>query len=191
MLHRNIQSSRSVDSAGVRSPETLLKTSLPQGLECGSEGCEVIPQQNIHPFKGPYNNYKTRNGISVFYAESTASEFLSHNFEAVDQFAVVIQHMVHVYQLKLATVAIYYEPNGNTIAFNSNKALYFNLRFFVALHRGNIDSACYSYWYTVMAHELAHNLVSGHNKEHGKFTESIVAMYLPSFVGILSQIGLS
>ena len=142
MLNQAVQSSRSIDNAGIRSPETLLK-SLPQGLERGSDGCEVIPAQNIHPFKGPHGNY---------------------------------------------TVAIYHEPNGNTIAFNSNKALYFNLRFFCALHQNHVDSACYSYWYMTFAHELAHNLVSAHNKEHGSFTENIAALYLPDFVKLLSQI---
>ena len=37
MLQDSVQSTRSVQSAGVSAPETLLKT-LPQGLECGSEG---------------------------------------------------------------------------------------------------------------------------------------------------------
>lgn len=37
MLQDSVQSTRSVQTAGVSAPETLLKT-LPQGLECGSEG---------------------------------------------------------------------------------------------------------------------------------------------------------
>jgi len=74
-----------------------------------------------------------------------------------------------------------------------------------------IDSACYSYWYITFAHELAvrkaewlslilvsfllkpflqqHNLVSGHNKEHGSYTENISALYLPEFSKLLARIG--
>lgn len=37
MLQDSVQSTRSVQAAGVSAPETVLK-SLPQGLECGSEG---------------------------------------------------------------------------------------------------------------------------------------------------------
>ena len=37
MLQDSVESTRTVQSAGVSAPETLLKT-LPQGLECGSEG---------------------------------------------------------------------------------------------------------------------------------------------------------
>ena len=191
MLNQAVQSSRSVDSAGVRSPETLLNY-LPQGLERGHDGCEVIPAQNIHAFKGPHGNYKSRNGIKVFSATSNgrcSPVFLSDNFNAVEDFAVIIQRIASVFKLDLATVAIYYDPNGSTIAFNASKALYFNLRYFISLHRNKADvAACYSYWYLTIAHELAHNLVSAHNKEHGSFTESIAAMYLPEFAKLLSQV---
>mmetsp|Transcript_6127 Transcript_6127/g.13879 ORF Transcript_6127/g.13879 Transcript_6127/m.13879 type:complete len:1897 (+) Transcript_6127:127-5817(+) len=187
MLNQAVQSSRSVDNAGVRSAETLLNH-MPQGLERGSDGCEVIDAQNIQPFRGPHGNFKSKNGIKVFSGASAGPAFLSQNFNAVERFAVVIQHLATVYKLNLATVAIYYEPNGNTIAFNCNKALYFNLRFFCALHQNHVGSTCYSYWYMVFAHELAHNLVTAHNKEHGSFTESIAALYLPEFGKLLSQI---
>jgi len=190
MLNQAVQSSRSVDNAGIRSPETTI-TSLPQGLERGDNGCEVIPSQDIRPFKGPHGNFKSRNGIKVFTGTSDASDaapFLAQNFNAVERFSVVIQHLATVFKLHLRTVAIYYQPNGHTIAFNSNKALYFNLRYFCNLHQDRVDSSCYSYWYMTFAHELAHNLVSAHNKEHGSFTESIASMYLPDFVKLLSQI---
>lgn len=57
-----------------------------------------------------------------------------------------------MYKVSLSSVAIFYDSAGSTIAFNSSKALYFNIRFFVNLHAKNLDTACYSYWYTVMAH---------------------------------------
>ena len=186
MLNSAVQSSQSVDNAGVRSPETLLR-SLPQGLDRKEDGCEVIPAQNLQPYKGPHGDYKTRNGIKVFSGKDTAPSFLSQNFSAAERFSVVLQQLATVYKLHLRTLAIYYEPNGGTIAFNSNKALYFNLRFFCALHQSSVDRACYSYWYMVFAHELAHNLVTAHNKEHGSFTESIAALYLPDFVKLLDQ----
>ena len=45
---------------------------------------------------------------------------------------------------------------------------------------------CYSYWMVVIAHELSHNLVSAHNKEHGFYTESYVSHYLPRFIALMS-----
>lgn len=185
MLNRAVQSSRSVDNAGIRSPETLVQ-SLPQGLDRGDSGCEILPSQKLQPFKGPHGNYKSRNGIRVF--SNNAASFLAQHFNAVERFSIVIQHLAAVFKLHIRTVAIYYDPNGNTIAFNASKALYFNLRFFCSLHQTSVDRACYSYWYMVFAHELAHNLVTAHNKEHGSFMESIAALYLPDFVNLLSQI---
>lgn len=185
MLNQAIQSSRSVNNAGIHSPETLVQ-SLPQGLDRGDNGCEILPSQNLQPFKGPHGNYKSRNGIKVF--SNNSASFLAKNFNAVERFSLVIQHLTTVFKLQLRSVAIYYDPNGHTIAFNSNKALYFNLRFFCALHQTSVDSACYSYWYMTFAHELAHNLVTAHNKEHASFTESIASLYLPDFVKLLSQI---
>lgn len=197
MLERSIQSSRAVNSSGVASQETLLQN-LPEGIDCGSNGCEIVPAQNIRPFKGPYGNYKSRYGIRVMAAASSTSEaneafgFLSNNFDAVDNFSVVIGHLVQIFKLNIATVGIYYDPNGNTIAFNSNKAFHFNLRFFNALHKHDWNSkSCYGYWYVVFCHELAHNLVSAHNKEHGKYTESIVMLYLPALIDFLAHNGIA
>lgn len=197
MLQQSIQSSRSVNSAGVASQETLLQN-LPEGIDCGSNGCEVVPAQNIRPFKGPHGNYNSRNGIRVMAAASstsTANEafgFLSNNFDAVENFAVVIGHLVQIFKLNISSAAIYFDPHGNTIAFNSNKAFHFNLRFFHAIHGHDWNSkGCYSYWYTVFCHELAHNLVSAHNKEHGKYTESIVMLYLPALIDFLAQHGIA
>ena len=166
MLNQAVQSSRSVDHAGVRSQETLLN-SLPQGLDRGEDGCEVIPAQNLQAFQGPHGNYKSRNGIRLFATTtSSGALFLSQNFHQVERFSIVIQNLAKVFKLNLSTVAIYYEPNGSTIAFNRSKALYFNLRFFVALHQNSVDTSCYSYWYMTFAHELAHNLVTAHESPH-------------------------
>jgi hypothetical protein len=151
-------------------------------------GCEVIPQQNIIPYKSPHGTNAARNGIRIFNSRNADTSFLNQNFSHVERFAVLIQHLSAVYKVPLSSVAIFYDSAGNTIAFNSNKALYFNIRFFVNLHCKSIDTSCYSYWYTVMAHELAHNLVTAHNKEHGKFTESIIALYLPGFVKLLTRL---
>ena len=68
-------------------------------------------------------------------------------------------HLAAVFQLNLATVAIYYDSNGTTIAINADKSLYFNLRYYWALHQNKADIAvCYSY----------------SQKEHGSFTELMI-----------------
>lgn len=225
MIDKAVKSTQSISSAGICSPETHVHHNLPQGLERG-DTCEIIPSQNIKP------HGIAKNGIRIFCERSADESFLQLNRDAVEHFSVVIQNLAAIFSVALSSgeydirilgsisrltysnvqpsVAIYYDPKGSTIAFNSNRSLYFNLRYFCSLHMKRIDSACYSYWYITFAHELAvrtqslisgiffshslllptqHNLVTGHNKEHGSYTENISAMYLPEFSKLLARIG--
>mmetsp|Transcript_21806 Transcript_21806/g.64300 ORF Transcript_21806/g.64300 Transcript_21806/m.64300 type:complete len:720 (+) Transcript_21806:4029-6188(+) len=193
MLQQSVDSARAVNSRGVSAPETVM-TSIPEDLDRGSNGCEVIPAQNLQPFVGPYGTGKAQNGIRVFSSRIAADSeiFLAEHFHAVDVFARVLQNLCEeVYSLRLSSVAIYHDPMGNTIAFNSNKSLHFNLRYFTSLHfRPHVppESSCYSYWFTTMAHELAHNLVSAHNKDHGYYTESYVTLFLPKLAALFQRL---
>lgn len=78
-----------------------------------------------------------------------------------------------------------------TIAFNSGGSLFFNLSFFV---KGNMlvpgrnpgtgpwyPAEQLDFWFTVAAHELAHNFVSSHGVAHSHFTESYVQKFLPRY----------
>ena len=191
MLKNTVGQSTKVEAKGINSSETVM-TQLPDLLNRHNDGCEIIPGQSLKVFNGPYRSGKTYNGIRVFSARQHASSeaFLLENFHAVDSFADVLQNLCGVYQLKLSSIAIFHDPTGGTIAFNANKALHFNIRFFHALHYNKPESTreCYSYWFTTVAHEMAHHLVSGHNKEHGFYTESYVTLYLPKLVLFLTQL---
>jgi len=189
MLASSLSSSRGTASSGINSPERLM-TALPEGLGRGDDGCEIIPAQSLKIFG------RTTNGIKVFSSlkHGGASEsFLKANVRAVKTFSSVLETLCEIYSLNIHSVAIYYEPSGATIAFNSNKALYFNLRLFSHLHYREdepLSGECYSYWFTTMAHELAHNLVSAHNKDHGYYTESYVTLFLPALSAKLQRIGI-
>lgn len=155
MLASSLASSRGTAATGLNSAERHV-TALPEGLSRGDDGCEVIPGQNLKIFG------RTTNGIKVFSSvkngEEDSEAFLRGNIQTIKSFASVLETLCEVYQLNMQCVAIYHESCGNTIAFNSNKALYFNLRLFAHLHfndGGPLSSECYSYWFTTMAHELA------------------------------------
>jgi hypothetical protein len=93
----------------------------------------------------------------------------------------------------LLSIAIYHDPAGVSIAFNRNKALHFNVRFFYALHyepRKHDRAECYAYWFVTICHELAHHLVSGHTKEHGFYCETYNQLYLPKLVFLLREHGI-
>lgn len=190
MLEQTVGQSSRVDERGISSPETT-QMSIPEGLDRGS-ACEVVPGQNLKPYPGTSNG-KTHNGIRVFSARlhPSSEDFLRAHFDAVESFAVVLERLCAVYSLDLSTIAIFHDPTGGTIAFNSNRALHFNVRFFFSLHylqSKHQSRDCYSYWFTTTAHELAHHMASGHNKEHGFYTESYVTLYLPKLASLFSQL---
>lgn len=160
MLASSLASSRGTAATGLNSAERHM-TALPEGLSRGDDGCDVIPAQNLKIFG------RTTNGIKVFSSvkngEEDSETFLRGNIQTIKIFASVLETLCEVYRLNMQSVAIYYESCGNTIAFNSNKALYFNLRLFAHLHYndgGPLSSECYSYWFTTMAHELAVRIAS-------------------------------
>jgi hypothetical protein len=167
MLENTVSASSKVNRHGVESQETAL-TSIPEGLDRG-ETCEAIPGQSLKPFPGPTGSATTQNGIRVFSARTTpvSEVFLAEHQSALESFSLVLERLCSVFVLKLGSIAIFYESSGGTIAFNSNRALHFNLRFFHSLHflqNKHLSSECYSYWFVTTAHELAHHIVSAHNK---------------------------
>jgi len=190
MLQNTIGQSNRVNQSGINSPE--VHAAIPEGLDRGN-ACEVVPGQHLKPFTSMNANGHTHNSIRVFSAKlhPSSEDFLRSNFDAVESFAVVLERLSRVYDLPLQSVAIFHDPTGGTIAFNANRALHFNVRFFHSLHytQGKHQAQdCYSYWYIVMAHELAHHMVSGHNKEHGFYTESYAALFLPKLVALFASL---
>lgn len=189
-LEQRVKQSSRVDSNGITSEDRF--ESIPEGLDHGTS-CEAIPGHDLKPFtNGTSGKTESHNGIKIFSARKHPESvtFLQANFDAVESFAVVLERLCDVYGLQLTSIAIYHDPVGQSIAFNRNRALHFNVHFFNALHfgnSGNQGSACYSYWFVTFAHELAHHFVSAHNREHGYYTESYCTLYLPKLLTILSN----
>ena len=134
MLQNQARNSAPVDSKGIQSSDTML-TSVPKDLDRGST-CEIVPGQSLKPFLGPRGDGRTHNGIPVFSARKApdSETFLMANEDAVEKFALVLVRLAEVYEIDKKCIAIFHDSRGGTIAFNSNRSLHFNLRFFHALH---------------------------------------------------------
>ncbi len=189
ILESKVRESPTVGSNGLQSEQKSIP--IPQGLDHGTS-CEVIPSQDIKPFLGANGKAETHNGIKIFSAqkESSSEEFLRSNSDTIECFAVVLERLCSVFGLQLKSVAIYHDPTGAAIAFNAGGAIYFNVRYFYGLHYSknkHQSRGCYSYWFIVGCHELAHNLEGPHNRTHAFYTESYASMYLPKLLSILSQ----
>lgn len=189
LLHNSVRSSRQIPPGGVAAPEKVI-SSISDDMSRRADTCETLPAQDIKPFLGNNGTGKTRDGIRVFSSrhDVNSEKYLSANADAVTAFSGLLRSISNVYSLQLHSVAIYHQGNGGVIAFNAGGALHFNLRYFTSLHWSGkeLTPASYAYWFTVMAHELAHNFVTPHNKDHGHFTESYIMTYLPRLLQVLS-----
>ena len=111
----------------------------------------------------------------------TTDIFMARNASALKLFAEVLQDCADSYSLSRNSLHIFYDDGGSTIAFNANKALFFNYRYFENLHlpaaQQGQKAEAVVYWSVTMAHELAHNMVSDHSSQHSYYTESLVMQY--------------
>jgi hypothetical protein len=121
------------------------------------------------------------NGMKVYLSKDLSiepSQFLSQHSGAINAFASILAEIAQVYTLSRETLHIFYDETGGTIAFNTDGSLFCNFRYFLQLHanqsKGPRPGAAMAeaavWWWVVLAHELAHNLVSVHNSDHSYYT---------------------
>ncbi|KAL2264301.1 hypothetical protein VTK26DRAFT_7906 [Humicola hyalothermophila] len=187
VVHQNllnaIKSTRPHGSADLFSPpkQTEVKEQ--------SSYCDNQPAHNI-TFAA-----EAPRGMRVFLANdlSTAADrgaFLAQRAEAIALFEGLLRDVAAVYGLSERALHIFYDDKGSTIAFNSERSLFCNGRFFEKLHlqglrpgggpQARVEAA--TWWWVVLAHELAHNLVGPHNAEHSYYTESFIQQYFPKMM---------
>ncbi|CZS92910.1 related to NUO-14 NADH2 dehydrogenase (ubiquinone) 14K chain [Rhynchosporium agropyri] len=170
-LHNAIQSSRAFDSSTLFSPPRT-ETVKEQATYCDS-----TPSQNISFLAD------ASNGTRIFVSKTLTMDptlFLTQNVSALNAFSLLLQDICDVYALPRRAMHIFYDESGGTIAFNSGGAIFCNFRFFEQLHvskmlganSGSGEGKCEAaaYWWIVIAHELAHNIVKEHNAEHSFYT---------------------
>ncbi|KAL6849422.1 hypothetical protein ACO1O0_008962 [Amphichorda felina] len=137
--------------------------------------CDERPAQNIKFIS------QASNGLKVYVSRDISAEpyqFLSKNINAINIFASILAEVAQVYSLPTKVLHIFYDEKGGTIAFNTGGSLFCNLRFFLQLHAGQLMgprpgeamAEAATWWWVVLAHELAHNLVSMHNSDHSYYT---------------------
>ena len=150
--------------------------SAPQTNEIKEQAsyCDATPGQDISFFAS------SAPGIKIFLANTLAdrSGFLSANVEGLNAFAILLLDCGSVFGLRPQSLHIFYDERGGTIAFNRQGSLFCNYRFFVQLHlRSFVQAAAPEgkreamvYWWVVLCHELAHNLVETHSADHSYYT---------------------
>ncbi|KAI1001902.1 hypothetical protein K3495_g6301 [Podosphaera aphanis] len=178
-LQNAIQSSRPHNSNFLFTPPST------QTIKEQASYCDSKPAQNIHYLAD------AANGMRIFVSKIMRPEIAREHFTAnstlFDSFAKLLFDVADIYALPQTGVHIFFDESGSTIAFNASGSIFCNFRFFQQLHASHMNNSkgkimATSYWWVVVAHELAHNVVSAHNSEHSFYTESLVANYFPTMM---------
>ncbi|KAF3920382.1 hypothetical protein ABW20_dc0102661 [Dactylellina cionopaga] len=138
------------------------------------------------------------NGVDFFMinnmSDKDKQEFVAVNMPDLVLFSKVIATLsLGVFEFPLRKVQLYYEKS-RTIAFNTSGSLFCNFSYFMQLHAAamkagaaNAETEALTYWYVVMCHEIAHNLVSDHSAGHSYYTESFVTQYMRKFISVMGK----
>lgn len=132
--------------------------------------CDARPGQNITYFAD------SSSGIKIFLSNSIVdrNKFMAENSSALNAFASILLDCASVFALARDTVHIFYDEIGSTVAFNKQRALFCNYRYFENLHLPDVQQGSRAdalvYWFVVLCHELAHNLVADHSADHSYYT---------------------
>jgi hypothetical protein len=140
-----------------------------------------------------------KHGINFYIAPSStnnSSQFLQRHASGLTTFAHMLNSIGEVFSLDPRTLNIFFETSGKTIGFNRNGSIFCNYRYFEQLHERGIEHAssgdayteAFVYWWVILCHELAHNLVGDHSSDHSYYTEGFVAQYFGRVVRVLGRL---
>ncbi|KAK5787552.1 hypothetical protein VI817_010049 [Penicillium citrinum] len=136
-------------------------------------------------------------GVNVLFVRTITdrSAFLANNRAGINIFASIILDCGSIFSMRADSLSIFYDPGGKTIAFNRAGSIFCNYFYFQQLHEQPLLQGSNAnrtdaivYWWVILCHELAHNLVGDHSSAHSYYTESFVAQYFPKVATKLASL---
>jgi len=142
------QNNDSLSSRNIQNSHAILQQKLKESIDlCNSCDEHDINTQSINSFEPALDEHckiikdnqlifkKTINDINI-YADKSISENDVYNDELFQAFIdhVLIPLGSHVFGLNNKVMRIYYDNEGTVVAFNRQRTLFFNLRYFKGLH---------------------------------------------------------
>lgn len=185
-IQQNLQSA--INSSRAHNSTSLFSRPETNEVKEVSSYCDSRPGQNLTLVS------QSSPGLPVYVGNSSMdpTTFIARNASGVDSFASLLLDCGSIFSLRKDTLHVFYDEQGNSIAFNSGGSLFCNYRYFAQLHQATIGtiegrSRALVYWFVVLCHELAHNLVSDHGSNHSFYAEQFVAEYFPAAMGVLAK----
>lgn len=135
-------------------------------------------------------------GVNVLFVKSVPdrSGFLANHRAGINIFASVLLDCATIFSMRSDSLSIFYDPGGKTIAFNRAGSVFCNYFYFQQLQEQSLlqskspDRAdAIVYWWVILCHELAHNLVGDHSSAHSYYTEGFVSQYFPKVAAKLAS----
>ena len=134
-------------------------------------------------------------GLKVYVDANVSSpaDFVAANASGLDTFASLLVATSGIFGIAKNSLHVYYDAAGHTIAFNSGGSIFCNFRYFAQLHLAGVQDSggrtqAVVYWWVVLCHELAHNLVADHSSNHSFYAEQFVVEYFAPAMSLISQI---
>ncbi|RIA81211.1 hypothetical protein C1645_837362 [Glomus cerebriforme] len=158
--------------------------------ESQSSYCDIIPGHLLY-YVG------TRQEVELYDPNGfSQSEILSQlNTEPLNRFISILKDIAKIFELTPQAIHIFYDNYSNSVAFNRDRALFFNLKFYIGLHDKDCKikptSDAMIYWFMTFCHELAHNLVPSHSSEHEYYLSSFAEIYMSGFLEVMKKHGIS
>ncbi|KAJ5545405.1 hypothetical protein N7461_007709 [Penicillium sp. DV-2018c] len=127
-------------------------------------------------------------GMNVLFTKTVTdrSAFLAKNRVGFNLFASILLDCGSIFSMRSDSLTIFYDPGGKTIAFNRAGSIFCNYWYFHTLQERELlqntapdRTEAIVYWWVILCHELAHNLVADHSSAHSYYTEGFVAQYFP------------
>ncbi|KAK9234444.1 hypothetical protein V1525DRAFT_391431 [Lipomyces kononenkoae] len=159
--------------------------------ESASVSAEKMCDRNVaHDLR--YVGLVSSTGPKLFVSQSVPDGIPNELIGHTKFFAATLRELaVGVFGARWDAFHMFYDAAGASVAFNLGGSLFFNLRYFVDDIRttqvisqgatGFSMAKALDYWFPVVAHELAHNLVQSHGQEHSYFTETYIQKFAGSY----------
>ncbi|PKY20927.1 hypothetical protein RhiirB3_524661 [Rhizophagus irregularis] len=158
--------------------------------ESESSYCDVIPGHLLCCVGN-------EQGIELYDTKSIKqADILSpSNRASLFRFLNILRNIASVFELELQAVHVFYDNYTNSVAFNSDRSLFFNLKFYIGLHDKECavkpTSDAMTYWYLTFCHELAHNIIQSHSSDHEHYLTSYAEAYMSKFLTMLKNLQIS